>query len=254
MRLCRAQTVTPDHRSLAEVSPTQRSWDTDVLPTGTAKAQAVQSMFDAIAPRYDVVNRIMTFRLDVRWRRTAVAALSLRRGSTVLDLASGTGDLCRELERQGQHPLSFDFSFGMLSADTSRVPRIQADALSLPVRTSSVDGITCGFALRNFVELPRFFAELSRTVRTGGRIALLDVSVPDNPIIRAGNAVYFGKIVPLIGGLFSDRAAYRYLPRSVSYLPTPQEMCVMLESVGFQNVRHRQLSGGLTQLLTATRS
>ena len=246
--------MTPDHRSLAQVGQTQRSWDSDVLPTGTAKARAVQSMFDAIAPRYDVVNRIMTFRLDVRWRRIAVAALSLERGSTILDLASGTGDLCRELERQGQYPLSFDFSFGMLSADTSGVPRVQGDALSLPVRTGSVDGITCGFALRNFVELPRFFAELSRTVRAGGRVALLDVSVPDNPIVRAGNSVYFGKVVPLIGGLFSDRAAYRYLPRSVSYLPTRQELCAMLESAGFQNVRHRQLSGGLTQLLTATRS
>ena len=239
--------------SLAVMSRAPRSWDTESLPTGDRKATAVRQMFDAIAPRYDLVNRIMTFRLDMRWRRRTVGALRLDKGARVLDLASGTGDLCRELERQGYSPLSFDFSYGMLAADTSRAPRTQADALVLPVRPGSVDGVTCGFALRNFVELPAFFAELSRVVRNGGRIALLDVSVPSNPLVRAVNAVYFGRIVPRIGALFSDGAAYRYLPRSVSYLPPAAELCRMLAAASFADVRHEQLSGGLVQLLTATR-
>ena len=231
----------------------RRSWDTDSLPTGDQKATAVREMFDAIAPRYDLVNRIMTFRLDVRWRRRTVRALGLEKGATVLDLASGTGDFCRELNAQGYSPLSMDFSFGMLAADTSGSPRTQADALRLPVHDGAVDGVTCGFALRNFVDLPSFFAELARIVRPGGRIALLDVSVPTNPLLRLGNSVYFGRIVPRIGALFSDRAAYRYLPRSVSYLPPPAELSQMLRDAGFRHVRHDQLSGGLTQLLTGTR-
>lgn len=213
----------------------------------------MRQMFDAIAPRYDLVNRIMTFRLDVRWRRRTVAALGLPKGSVVLDLASGTGDFCRELTRQHLRPLSFDFSFGMLAADTSAAPRTQADALSLPVRSAAVDGVTCGFALRNFVDLPSFFSELSRVVRPHGSIALLDVSVPRNPVVRFGNSIYFGRIVPKIGALLSDRAAYSYLPRSVSYLPSSDAMCDMLREAGFTNVVHRQLSGGLVQLLTATR-
>lgn len=213
----------------------------------------MRQMFDAIAPRYDLVNRIMTFRLDVRWRRRTVAALGLPKGSVVLDLASGTGDFCRELTRQHLRPLSFDFSFGMLAADTSAAPRTQADALSLPVRSAAVDGVTCGFALRNFVDLPSFFSELSRVVRPHGSIALLDVSVPRNPVVRFGNSIYFGRIVPKIGAVLSDRAAYSYLPRSVSYLPSSDAMCDMLREAGFTNVVHRQLSGGLVQLLTATR-
>lgn len=231
----------------------RRSWDTDSLPTGDQKATAVREMFDTIAPRYDLVNRIMTFRLDVRWRRRTVRALGLEKGATVLDLASGTGDFCRELNAQGYSPLSMDFSFGMLAADTSGSPRTQADALRLPVHDGAVDGVTCGFALRNFVDLTSFFAELARIVRPGGRIALLDVSVPTNPLLRLGNSVYFGRIVPRIGALFSDRAAYRYLPRSVSYLPPPAELSQMLRDAGFRHVRHDQLSGGLTQLLTGTR-
>ena len=233
--------------------PARSAWDSDTLPTGDQKATAVRQMFDAIAPRYDLVNRIMTFRLDVRWRRRTVAALGLPKGSVVLDLASGTGDFCRELTRQHLRPLSFDFSFGMLAADTSAAPRTQADALSLPVRSAAVDGVTCGFALRNFVNLPSFFSELSRVVRPHGGIALLDVSVPRNPVVRFGNSIYFGRIVPKIGALLSDRAAYSYLPRSVSYLPSSDAMCDMLREAGFTNVVHRQLSGGLVQLLTATR-
>ncbi len=233
--------------------PARSAWDSDTLPTGDQKATAVRQMFDAIAPRYDLVNRIMTFRLDVRWRRRTVAALELPRGSVVLDLASGTGDFCRELTRQHLRPLSFDFSFGMLAADTSAAPRTQADALSLPIRSSAVDGVTCGFALRNFVDLPSFFSEISRVVRPHGSIALLDVSVPRNPVVRFGNSIYFGRIVPKIGAVLSDRAAYSYLPRSVSYLPSSDAMCDMVREAGFTNVVHRQLSGGLVQLLTATR-
>jgi demethylmenaquinone methyltransferase / 2-methoxy-6-polyprenyl-1,4-benzoquinol methylase len=240
-------------RSLIAVSAGEKTWDSEKLPQGQEKVQAVRSMFDAIAPRYDLVNRIMTFRLDVRWRRKAVRLLALPPSSTVIDLASGTGDLCNDLARAGHLPLSFDLSFGMLAADRSGAPRAQADILRLPLADASVDGATCGFALRNLLDLPSFFNELGRVVRPGGRIALLDVGIPHNPVIRWGNGIYFGKIVPKIGALLSDAPAYRYLPKSVAYLPSKQQMLADLRAAGFDDAEHHQLSGGLTQLMLGTR-
>lgn len=225
----------------------------DTLPEGDEKVAAVRSMFDAVAPRYDLVNRIMTFRLDVRWRRLAVGSLALRRDSVVVDLACGTGDLCRELDAAGLVAVGVDLSFGMLSAARTAAPLVQGDALRLPVRSGAADGATCGFALRNLVELPPFFAELARILRPGGRIALLEVATPPNRVLRWGHGVYFGKVVPLIGRALSDGSAYRYLPRSVAYLPGPDDMRAMIAAAGFTSVERRLLSGGIAQLLTATR-
>jgi len=232
-------------------STTPRSGDE--LPQGEAKVRAVRSMFDSIAPRYDLVNRIMTFRMDVGWRRRTIRELGLSRGSRIADLACGTGDLCRELDRAGMVPLGFDLSFGMLANARTSAPLAQADALRLPLPDASIDGVTCGFALRNLVELDGFFDELARVVRPGGRIALLDVAEPANPVLRFGHSIYFGRIVPLVGGLLSDPSAYRYLPRSVEYLPAPGIMLARLASAGFHDVERRLLSTGIAQLLTATR-
>ncbi len=237
-----------------ETGSTPAAWDRDSLPQGEEKVEAVRQMFDAIAPRYDLVNRLMTFRLDVRWRRLAVRSLELSPGAVVADLASGTGDLCVELARQHLRPLSVDLSFGMLHADRSGAPRAQADILRLPFPDAALDGVTCGFALRNLVDLGVFFDELGRAVRPGGRIALLDVATPPNPIMRWGHRIYFGRVVPLIGGLLSDPAAYRYLPRSVAYLPPAADMLTRLRSAGFTTVQRRLLSAGITQLVTATRA
>lgn len=210
-------------------------------------------MFDAIAPKYDRLNRIISFRLDIRWRKRALRELALAPGSTVLDLASGTGDMCVDLAKVGLRPFSMDLSFGMLAADRSGAPRVQTDILRLPTPAASVDGVTCGFALRNLLDLGDFFVELARVVKPGGRIALLDVSTPPNRVLRFGNNIYFGKIVPKIGAVLSDGAAYAYLPKSVAYLPAPDTMLGMLRAAGFADATHRQLSGGLTQLMVATR-
>lgn len=225
----------------------------DPLPEGDEKVRAVRGMFDAIAPRYDLVNRVMTFRLDVRWRRLAVRSLALRRDSVVLDVAAGTGDLCRELEAAGLAAVGVDLSYGMLAAARTAAPLVHGDGLRLPVRSGVIDGATCGFAMRNLLELPPFFAELARVLRPGGRIALLEVATPPNPVLRWGHGIYFGKVVPRIGKLLSDAAAYRYLPRSVAYLPEPETMRSMIRAAGFGDVERRLLSGGIAQLITATR-
>lgn len=226
---------------------------TDQLPEGDEKRAAVRSMFDTIAPRYDMVNRIMSFRMDVGWRQKARRSLELRSGSVVLDLACGTGDFCVDLAKHGHRPIGIDLSFGMLAAARTDAALAQGDLLQLPIADGSVDAAVCGFALRNLVELSPFFRELNRVVRPGGRIALLDVSQPDNGLMRWGHGIYFNRIVPQVGGLLSDRSAYAYLPRSVSYLPPPSEMVSMLQSAGLIEVERAQLSGGITQLLTATR-
>lgn len=210
-------------------------------------------MFDAIAPRYDLVNRIMTFRLDVRWRRRTVAELRLPPRSTVLDLACGTGDFCRELAFEGHRPLGFDLSFGMLAAARTDAALVHADILRLPVAPGSADGVTSGFALRNLVDLPPLFAELARVVRPGGRIALLEVAEPPNPFLRFGHRIYFGSVVPRVGGLLSNPAAYRYLPKSVAYLPSPPYMLEQIRDAGFFDVRRILLSGGIAQLVLGTR-
>ncbi|MEY2467586.1 MAG: demethylmenaquinone methyltransferase / 2-methoxy-6-polyprenyl,4-benzoquinol methylase [Actinomycetota bacterium] len=216
--------------------------------------QAVGAMFDAIAPRYDLLNRLLTFRLDVGWRRRSIDSLALSRGSSVLDIAAGTGDLCRELEHRGLAPIALDLSAGMLANARTDAPLVQADARFLPLPDASVDGVTCGFALRNLVDLDRCFSEMARVLRPGGSLALLEVSTPANPILAFGHRIYFGRVVPFIGGLISDGSAYRYLPRSVAYLPPTAELLAQIERAGFASAQRRALTGGIAQLITARRS
>lgn len=223
------------------------------LPQGEEKVRAVRAMFDTIAPRYDLVNRIMTLRLDVGWRRRAVRSLDLGARSLVLDLACGTGDLCRDLVEAGHRPVGADLSFGMLTAARTDAPLAHADALALPFRDGTVDGVVSGFALRNFVSLPPMLAELGRVLRPGGRIALLDVAEPPNPVMRWGHSLYFGKVVPVVGGLLSNKDAYRYLPESVAYLPEPGELHEMIRDAGFTDVDRKLLTGGISQLYNGTR-
>lgn len=222
------------------------------LPEGEEKHRAVRSLFDSISGRYDLVNRVMTFGMDVGWRRRAVRELRLPGGALILDLACGTGDLCFELQRNGYRTIGFDFSSGMLSAATTSAPLVQADILRLPLPDAAADGAVCGFALRNVVDLRAFFTELGRVVRPGGRIALLDASEPDRRVMRAGHGVYFRHVVPRIGGLLSNANAYAYLPRSMAYLPSGPEMLAMLRDGGFPDAARHQLSGGITQLLVGT--
>ena len=225
--------------------------DPENLPEGNEKRAAVRSLFDRIAGRYDMVNRVITFGLDVRWRRKAVSALDLSAGSIVLDLACGTGDLCRETSRAGMVPVGVDLSMGMLVAARTDAPLLQGDVLALPISNGVVDGAVCGFALRNLVELPAFFAELARVIRPGGRISLLDAAEPENKVLRWGHRIYFQRVVPRIGGLLSDRTAYTYLPRSLAYMPAWSDLKRQLFAAGFVDIERHLFVGA--HLITATR-
>lgn len=227
---------------------------TQPLPQGERKAHDVRSMFDRIAGRYDLVNRVITFGLDVGWRRRAVGELRLPGGSLVADLACGTGDLCSELVRAGYRAVGIDFSLGMLRHATTTAPLVQADVLRLPLANGRVEGATCGFALRNVADLGGFVDELARVVRPRGRIALIETGVPDGRIMRAGHRLYFERLVPVLGGALSDRAAYSYLPRSMAYLPPSPDLLAIFRAAGFADARRRPLAGGVAQLLVGTRA
>jgi demethylmenaquinone methyltransferase/2-methoxy-6-polyprenyl-1,4-benzoquinol methylase len=224
------------------------------LPDLDDKPRVVEEMFDRIAPRYDALNRVLTFRMDVAWRRKAVESLALQPQSTVLDLACGTGDLCRTLARAGHTPIGVDFSAGMLHAARSDAPLVRADALRLPFADSTFDGLTCGFALRNFAALAPVFTECGRVLKPGGTIALLDVAEPESPLVRAVHGAWFRHVVPFVGGLVSDRAAYRYLPASTAYLPPVPEMLALVVDAGIVDVSRRTLGLGAAQLITGTRA
>jgi demethylmenaquinone methyltransferase/2-methoxy-6-polyprenyl-1,4-benzoquinol methylase len=211
-------------------------------------------MFDRIAARYDRLNRLLTFRLDVGWRRRAVRELEIVHGVPVLDLACGTGDLCNELIRAGQVAIGVDFSAGMLGAATTAAPLVRADITQLPVADHNVSAVTCGFALRNLVAIEPFLAECARVLRPGGRLAILEVGEPTWWSARALHALYFRRVVPFVGGLLSDRTAYSYLPASTAYLPSPPELVAMLEGAGFRYVVHHRLGFGAAQLIVGTRA
>lgn len=223
------------------------------LPDAEHKARAVREMFDGIAPRYDLVNRIMTFRMDVGWRRRCVESLRLRSEDVVADAACGTGDFCREIERAGAAAVGFDFAGEMLRAARTKSPLVQADVLRMPVGDGMVEAVTCGFALRNVTDIGALFDEFARVIRPGGRVAILEVSRPGHPLLRWGHAFYFNRIVPLIGGLLSDADAYRYLPESAAYLPPTGELLDRLVVAGFTDVEARRLGPGVAQMLTGRR-
>ncbi|GIU88722.1 MAG: demethylmenaquinone methyltransferase [Acidimicrobiia bacterium] len=224
------------------------------LPDAADKPRAVEAMFDRIASRYDLLNRVLTFGLDVSWRRRTVASLGLPTGSRVLDVACGTGDLCRELTRAGLRAAGVDFSAGMLRAARTTAPLVRGDALRMPFPDDAFDGVTCGFALRNFAALEPVLDEMARVVRPGGRLALLDVAEPAGGLALAVHRTWFRRVVPFVGGLVSDRTAYAYLPASTAYLPPPAALVSAVGAHGFEHVAHTTLGLGAAQLVTGTRA
>jgi demethylmenaquinone methyltransferase/2-methoxy-6-polyprenyl-1,4-benzoquinol methylase len=226
------------------------------LPTGVDKRRMVRAMFDRIAPRYDALNRVMTAGLDQRWRRAALSLLGVGPGDVVVDVACGTGDFAELARARGARAIGVDMAGEMLRGARRRgacSALVQADAAALPLPDACASVVTCGFALRNFESLAAPFAEMARVLVPGGRLALLEVDRPRRALVRAGHAFYFDHMVPWLGGLLSDRAAYAYLPRSVAYLPEEADLLALVANAGFTRVARRSYGLGAVQLVTAVR-
>lgn len=227
------------------------------LPAPDEKRRFVERMFDEIAPRYDLVNRVMTFGLDRPWRRQAVRALRVGPGSRVLDVGCGTGDLVADVERTGAMVVGIDLSAEMIASGRKRLEGrsfVRGDAQCLPFADATFDGFVSGFALRNFDSIPAAMGEAARVLKPAGRFSLLEVNVPRSAAARTMFTLYFTRVVPSIGGLLSRRFAYDYLAASLRYLPEPARFRDILTAAGFMGIRRRVLFAGAAQLVTAVRA
>lgn len=227
------------------------------LPSAKDKRQAVERMFDRIAPSYDRMNALLSMGAHRRWKRLAIEAAEVHADSLVVDLACGTGDLACEALARNAEVIGVDVSESMLERARQRAPRarfLRAEAENLPLADGSVDALVCGFALRNFVSIERVLEECARVLKGGGHLAIVEVDVPRTAFLRTLHSVYFNRVVPFVGGVLADSDAYAYLPESVAYLPDEVELQAMLERAGFTGVSKRRLLAGAAQLLVAERS
>ncbi len=226
------------------------------LPQGEEKFSAVQQMFDRIAPKYDLMNRLITLGMDQPWRRAGLAKMRVGPGDRLLDVACGTGDLAEIAIARGAKVIGLDFATEMLRGARARgIPGefVRGDAGRMPLRDASVDVVTCGFALRNFVHLGQVLCEMGRVLVPGGRLMILEVHEPKRPLARWAHGIHFRKLVPLLGRLLSDKDAYAYLPESVAYLPPDQEFFALFEKAGFVEVERKKLLFGAAQMITGVR-
>jgi len=221
--------------------------------SGTLAPGDVRSMFDRIAPVYDVMNRVMTAGLDQRWRRLT-ARSAVRPGDRVLDACCGTGDLAVQAVRLGGAVTGLDFSPRMLDRARRKAPAVewvQGDLLELPFEDGSFESATVGFGVRNVADLERGIAELRRVLVPGGRLAILEITQPRG-VLAPFYRLWFDRIVPLLGKVLPGGAAYTYLPASVRRFPGPDELASLLRACGFGAVEYRLLAAGIVALHVGT--
>jgi demethylmenaquinone methyltransferase / 2-methoxy-6-polyprenyl-1,4-benzoquinol methylase len=223
------------------------------VTTDTLPASEVRTMFDRIAPVYDVMNRVMTAGLDLRWRRLTAQAV-VRPGDRVLDACCGTGDLAVAAVKAGGTVTGLDFSPRMLERARRKAPSVEwveGDLLSLPFQDGSFEAATVGFGVRNVVDLPGALAELRRVLVAGGRLGILEITQPRGPLAPFYR-LWFDRVVPLLGKLLKGGAAYSYLPASVRRFPGPDELAALLRDAGFAGVEWRSFAGGIVALHTGS--
>jgi demethylmenaquinone methyltransferase / 2-methoxy-6-polyprenyl-1,4-benzoquinol methylase len=223
--------------------------------SGTLEEGQVRAMFDRIAGVYDVMNSVMTAGLHHRWRERAVDLARVGPGSRALDVATGTGDLAIALASRGAEVVGSDFSEGMLARAREKSPAVrweQANALALPYSDGEFDAATVGFGARNFSDLDAGLAEMTRVVRAGGRVVVLEITTPTRPPLSTFFSLWFDRIVPLLGLLTGEDQAYTYLPSSVKRFPGPAELGGVLAGVGLHDVRWILTAGGIIALHSGT--
>ncbi len=223
------------------------------MTAGTLPASEVRSMFDRIAPVYDVMNRVMTGGLDRRWRRLAAEA-AVRPGDRVLDACCGTGDLAAACARAGGTVTGLDFAPRMLERARRKLPAatwVEGDLLALPFDDGSFEAATVGFGVRNVADLGAGLAELRRVLVRSGRVAVLEITQPRGPLAPFYR-VWFDRVVPLLGKALKGGAAYSYLPASVRRFPGPDELAGLMREAGFGEVRYRTFAGGIVALHTGS--
>ena len=220
----------------------------------TLAPDSVRAMFDRIAPVYDAMNRAMTVGLDLRWRRLAAGAV-VRPGDRVLDAACGTGDLAlADLRAGARDVVGLDFSERMLERarrKSGAIEWVRGDLLALPFPDGSFDAATIGFGARTLADLELGLRELRRVLRPGGRLAILEITLPRGAL-RPYVSLWFDRLVPLAGKVLPGGAAYSYLPASVKRFPAAEELGTLLGATGFVDVRFRLLAGSIVALHTGT--
>jgi demethylmenaquinone methyltransferase/2-methoxy-6-polyprenyl-1,4-benzoquinol methylase len=219
----------------------------------TMAPESVRAMFDRIAPVYDVMNRVMTAGLDVRWRRLAARSV-VRPGDRVLDAACGTGDLAIADKKAGADRVTgLDFSEKMLDRARRKAPFewVQGDMLALPFADGTFDAATVGFGVRNVADLELALKELRRVLRPGGRLAILEITQARG-VLKPFFSLWFDRIVPLLGKLLPGGSAYTYLPASVKRFPNAEGLAGLMGESGFGDVQFRLLGGTIVALHTGT--
>ncbi|HEY0672234.1 MAG TPA: ubiquinone/menaquinone biosynthesis methyltransferase [Longimicrobiales bacterium] len=234
------------------------------LPHPAQKSAAVQSMFSDIAPRYDLLNHLLSLNIDKRWRRRAVDILlaNNQAAGRYLDACAGTLDLSVEIARRpkfGGQVIASDFAFPMLAAGVhkigaARITPVCGDALRLPLPDSFCDGVIVGFGVRNLTSVQEGVRELTRVLKPSGRLVILEFTMPGWQPFRALYLSYFTKVLPLVGRLISRHGeAYSYLPESVLQFPRPENLGGIMESAGLRDVKWRTLTGGIAAIHSGTK-
>jgi demethylmenaquinone methyltransferase/2-methoxy-6-polyprenyl-1,4-benzoquinol methylase len=223
-------------------------------------------MFDSIAPRYDLLNRLLSFRRDIAWRRRLAILVARHRCRRVLDLATGTGDVLLALAENNaaQMAVGIDLAPEMLNLAQSKLAKnhapqsfsaIQANAATTSFRNASFDAATIAFGIRNVPDVPAALLEIHRVLKPGGRLFVLEFSLPRNPLVRALYLVYFRYAVPAIGGWIArNRDAYAYLNRTVEAFPYGPKFCAILAAAGFLDVTFEPLTFGVAAIYQGVKS
>lgn len=230
---------------------------------GEAFAGQVRGMFDRIAGVYDLMNSAMTAGLHHNWRKRAADRAELKPGDSALDVCCGTGDFALELaQRVGPtgSVIGCDFSEQMLEIARDKASRRGAqvrfewaDALDLPFEDASFDAATVGFGVRNLADLDQGVGELARVLKRGGRLVILEITNPTRPPLSTFFALWFDRLVPLLGTLAGDRDAYTYLPESVKRFPPPEGLALIMDRAGLDSIRYTVLAGGIIAIHSGVR-